>query len=252
MTIKLHSFTVCCQRYIQLETQPHHISGILKKVNQFIKTYNCDFADVASVHYQCHENGTITFYQGQKNELGLPGIWTYMLYPCSSGQEKVFSDESLDTSVEPLKQIITGNKLIQTTVEISSYLKYQYYDSEYLDVRLPYGWNYDGAIEISRLLLEEFTVFQTSSIFSVGAGKSYMEFILDKFTQVASEIVENRGSLQDFEIAQYGILRQITTDEVANLIIQHNDYRIWQRLLPSKSKAVEHAFNSALSLLAKI
>jgi hypothetical protein len=252
MTIKLHSLTISCQRYIQLETQPYHVSGIWKKITKLIQSHKCDFAEIKSAYYQCEEDGTITFYQGQIAETDDLGIWTYMLYSCSQGQEKVFRDKSNDSSIEPLKQILAGEKLLQPTVEINDYLRYQYYDSEYLNVLLPPAWSYQDGIEISKLLLEEFAIFQTSSIFSTGVGKAYMKFILDKFTKVAATIVEQGGSLQEFEIAQYDILQQITTDEIARLIVEYNDFRIWQISLPSKSKAVEHAFNSALNLLAKI
>ncbi|AFY99905.1 hypothetical protein [Calothrix sp. PCC 6303] len=267
MTIKLHNVTISCQRYIQLETQPYHVVGIWKKITKLIQSRKCDFDDIKSVYYECEEDGTITFYevkgslvvslrglcdQGQIAETDCPGIWTYMLYSCPQGQEIAFRDESVNNSIESLKEILAGNKLVQTTVEIKDYLRYQYYDGEYLDVRLPPGWDYPDGIEISNLLLEEFAVFQTSSIFSSGVGKAYMKIVLDKFAKVAYKIVEKGGYLQEFQTAQYDILQQMNTNEIAQLIVEYNDYRIWQISLPSKSKAVEHAFNSALDLLAKI
>jgi hypothetical protein len=190
MTIKLHSLTISCQRYIQLETQPYHISGLWKKIIKLLQSHKCDFNDIKSAHYECVEDGTITFYQGEITETDCPGIWTYMLYSCPQGHETVFRDESVNSTFEPLKHISAGKKLIQTTAEINDYLRYQYYDSEYLDVLLPPGWGYQDGIEISKLLWEEFTVFQTSSIFSKGVGKAYMKFILDKFIKVASTIIE--------------------------------------------------------------
>ncbi|NJM22518.1 MAG: hypothetical protein HC907_29340 [Richelia sp. SM1_7_0] len=252
MAIKLHSFVITEKRYVQVESQPYHITGLLKKIMSFISLRGCDFIDIHNAYYNCEDDGTVTFYQANRTDVECPGIWTYLLYECPKSQEKIFRDSKVSTSIEPLYQLLAGEKLIQETVNINQYLEYKYRESEYTDVILPYSWdNYEGR-KIAQLILNEYTAFKSSEIFTEGAGKEYMTVVLEKFIQTASEILEAGGKLHEFESVQHEILTKIKIDEMANLILSYNDYRIWQVLLPSKSKAVEYAFNVALHQMSHV
>ncbi|MGH7999139.1 MAG: hypothetical protein ACREPR_06855, partial [Brasilonema sp.] len=154
--------------------------------------------------------------------------------------------------VNPLKQLFAGYKIVEVTVDIKDYLKYQYIEDEYLDIQLPCDWNTLEGRKIAKLLLEEFKAFKSSTIFTERAGKEYRKAVLNGFIKAAQEVLENGGTLRDFELAQYDILKKIRIDDMANLILEYNDYRIWQAALPSKSKAVEYAFSTALRLICRI
>jgi hypothetical protein len=247
MAIKLHSFVISEKRYIQVESEPLHITGILRKVGEWIKLRGCTFNEIDNDYYYCEEDGTVTFYQADKAGVEHPGIWTYMLYECPEGQEHVFRDSSIDTSLKPLYRLLAGDKLVQETIDINQYLKYRYQEGKYLDVQLPLGWDNTEGRKISNLLFREYEVFNTSAIFAETAGEKYMQAVMKKFIQAATSIVEAGGNSIEFEYIQHEILRQVKIDDMANLILELNDYRIWQALLPSESKAVEHAFNTALS-----
>ncbi len=253
MAIRLHSFISSGKRYIQVESQPHQITGIFRTIMHSSNNLHFwKFNDVARAYFECEEDVTITFYQPEIPDVDNSGIWTYLVYECPEGQEKVFRDLSIDTSINPVKKLLAGQKLIHITVDINQYLQYQYNQDEYLDVRLPYDWNTDVGREIADLLLEELRALKASFVFAEGAGKEYMKAVLSEFIQAAQKVLNNGGTLKDFESAQYNVLNKIKIDDIANLILEYNDYRIWQAALPSKSKAVEYAFNTALNLICKI
>lgn len=252
MAIRVHNFVSSFKRYIQVESQPHHITGVLRKVMESISIRGCDFIDIMNAFYQCEEDGTITFYQANRPDVDNPGIWTYLVYECPEGQEKIFRDSDVNTSITPLYELLAGQKLIQETVDIREYLQYEYKEGNYLDVQLPSNWNNVEGRLISGLLLEEFRALQSSSIFAEAAGKEYAQVVLEQFIQVGSQIIETGGTVSDFESAQYDILKQVNTNQMANVILECNDYRIWQALLPSQSKAVEYAFDIALNLIAQV
>ena len=252
MAIRVHNFVSSFKRYIQVESQPHHITGVLRKVIESISIRGCDFIDIMNDFYQCEEDGTITFYQANRPDVDNPGIWTYLVYECPEGQEKIFRDSEVNTSITPLYELLAGQKLIQETIDIKEYLQYEYKEGNYLEVQLPSNWNNVEGRLISGLLLEEFRALQSSSIFAEAAGKEYAQVVLEQFIQVGSQIIETGGTVSDFESAQYDILKQVNIDEMANVILECNDYRIWQALLPSQSKAVEYAFDCALNLIAQV
>ncbi len=252
MAIRVHSFVSSFKRYIQVETQPHHITGVLRKVMESISIRGCDFIDIINDFYACEEDGTITFYQANRPDVDNPGIWTYLVYECPEGQEKIFREPAVNTSITPLYELLAGEKLLQETVDIEQYLQYQHQESDYLNVELPSNWNNIEGKLIASLLLEEFRALQSSSIFTEAAGKEYAQVVLQQFIRVGAQILETGGTVYDFESAQYDILNQVSIDGMANLILECNDYRIWQALLPSQSKAVEFAFNSALNLIAQV
>ncbi|NMG10285.1 hypothetical protein [Brasilonema sp. UFV-L1] len=254
MAIRVHGFMSSGKRYIQVENQPHHITGIFRTLMHFSKnTHQCTLKDAENAYFRCEEDGTITFYQAENFDVGhSAGIWTYLVYECPEGEEKVFPDSFIDTSVNPLKQLFAGYKIVEVTVDIKDYLKYQYIEDEYLDVQLPCDWNTLEGRKIANLLLEEFKAFKSSTIFTERAGKEYRKAVLNGFIKAAQEVLENGGTLRDFESAQYDVLKKIRIDDIANLILEYNDYRIWQAALPSKSKAVEYAFSTALKLICRI
>lgn len=253
MAIRLHSFISSGKRYIQVETQPYHITSIFRTIMRSKNMSGCEFADIYSAYYECDKDGTITFYQAKRPDNSCnPGIWTYLVYECPEGEEKVFRDSlCIDNSIESLHELLAGNKIVQLAANIGEYLKYKYNESEYIDIQLPCDWNTPDARKIAHILLQEFDAFKTSSIFTEGAGKRYMKAVLNGFSEAAQEVIETYGDSADFEAAQYEVLKKIRIDEIANLIIEYNDYRIWQAALPSKSKAVEYAFNTALNFIAK-
>lgn len=250
MAICLHGFISSAKRYVQVESQPHHLTSIFRKIMRSNKLPYRKFNKVHA-YEQCEEDGTITFYQADNIDVNNSGIWTYLVYECPEGEEYVFRDSSIDISTKPLEELFCGRKLVQVAVDINEYLECQCNQDEYLDVLLPLNWHYSEGREIANLLLEEFKAFKSSSVFAEGVGKEYMQVVLDGFIQAAREVMDNGGSLKDFESAQYDLLHKVKIDELANFILEYNDYRIWLSALPSKSKAVEHAFNTALNLICR-
>ncbi len=251
MAIQLHNLITSCQRYIQVESQPHHITGIFLKITQYtgVNTYN--ISQRVRGCYECEEDGTITFYQRNILNSGDSGIWTYLVYDCPEGEEKVLRDSSLDTNISLLEELLEGRKITQTSVNIYEYLRQKYQQKEYIDVQLPSSWNHEEGTKIANLLLEEYKALKSLSIFSETAGKEYTDAVLNGFVKAALEVMKTRGTAKDFESAQYNVLDKIKIADVANLILEHNDYRIWQAALPSKSKAVECVFNNALILICQ-
>lgn len=252
MAIRLHGFLSSPKRYIQIESQPHHIIGIFQRLLNFQRLHGCKFADVHNAYYEIEAEGTITFYQSKTDETGAAGIWTYLVFECLEGEEKIFSDLLIDTNTSLLQQLLSGQKLTQVAVNIHEYLKYKDNECEYLDIQLPYDWHNPVGREIADLLLEEIQAFKSSSVFTEDVGKEYIQATLDGFIQAAQEILAKNGTTKDFESAQYEVLNKIPIHDMANLIIAYNDYRIWQAALPSKSKAVEFAFNTALTMICRI
>ncbi len=253
MAIRLHSFVITKKRYIQVETQPYHLTGIYKKM--IFSSRNIplwQFTDTENEYFENEEDGTITFYQAVSSDTASPGIWTYMVYDCPEGEEGVFTDSSFNTSIQPLKELFAGKKLQKSAVDIYEYLQYKYSDGDYLDIELPNSWNKLVGIKIVDILFEEYKAFKSTSVFAEGVGKKYAQIILDEFIKAGEEIIENGKKLEDFESAQRDILNKVSIDEMAKLIVEYNDYRIWQAALPTKSKAVEYAFNTALSLISRI
>ncbi len=252
MAIRLHNLIVSQKRYIQVENQPHHITGVFAKIMGSMSLRHCEFTEVQSGCYECEEDGTITFYQAEKTDTGNPGIWTYLVYECPEGEETVFRDSLIETTSSPLQKLLAGQKLLQTTIDIHEYLQCQDNECEYLDVQLPHDWNSQEGRVIANLILEEFKALKSSSIFAEAVGKQYMQAVLDKFIAAGQEILETHGTAEEFVAFQSEILKTIQSHDIANLIIARNDYRIWQAALPSKSKAVEYAFNTALSFICRI
>ena len=253
MAICLHSFISSGKRYIQVETQTHHIAGIFLHIMRSSprKSFST-LENIKSAYFKCKEDATITFYQREIADETNPGIWTYLVYECSLMEEKVFRDLSIDTSANLLEELLAGKKIVRLAKNIHDYLNSKYNQSEYFDIQLPLSWNTSEGRKIADLLLVEFKAFKASSVFTENAGKKYMQIVLDSFIKAAHEVLEFGGTAKDFEAKQYKVLNKIRIDEIVNIIIGYNDYRIWQEALPSKSKAVEYAFNTALSFIYRI
>ena len=175
-----------------------------------------------------------------------------MAYDCPEGAENVFTDSDFNTSIQTLKELFAGKKIEISALDIYEYLQYRYSDSDCLDIELPLSWNKLVGNKIADILFEEYKAFKSTSVFVEGAGKHYAQTILDEFIRAGEEIIKNGGNIEDFESAQFDILNRNSIDEMAKLIIDYNDYRIWQSALPTKSKAVEYAFNKALNLISRI
>ncbi len=252
MAIQLHSAIISGKRYVQVATQPHYIAGILKNILHSQTLRRCNLSDIYSASYESVEDGTITFYQGSMPGGGCPGIWSYLAYDCPEGEEKVFPESSFDTSVNLLQELFSGNKLVKETINITEYLQSRYTDDEYFDVLLPWKWEKLVGREIVDILFKEYQGLKSSLIFAEGAGKKYMNAILDTFIQAGEEVLANNGTVEDFEHLQYAMLHTININDVANSIIEYNDYRLWQEAMPSNSKAVEHVFNSSLNIISKM
>ena len=98
MSINLHNFIWEGVRLVQVETQPHHIAGVLAEIRNTLENSDCEWEDIYSASYECEEDGTTTFYEGvypepldfargsrsrrESAEAGNPGIWTYVVYDC--------------------------------------------------------------------------------------------------------------------------------------------------------------------------
>jgi hypothetical protein len=89
MTLELYNFTWEEERLVQVETQPHHLAGVLAEIQDVLNNSDCEWEDVYSAYYECEDYGTITFYEGESAEEDNPGIWTYMAYECDAGEEEV-------------------------------------------------------------------------------------------------------------------------------------------------------------------
>ncbi len=108
MALGLHNFIWEEERLVQVETQPHHIAGVLAEVRQILDENDLNWNELYSAYYECEEDGTTTFYEAESSDAGSPGIWTYMVYDCASGEEKVVTNVDIDT----LKPVLKLRKLL--------------------------------------------------------------------------------------------------------------------------------------------
>lgn len=96
MPLEIHNYIWSGQRLVQIETQPNHIDGVLDVIQDVRRSSNLDWGDIYSAYYECEEDGTITFYEGENVEAGNPGVWTYVVYDCREGEEEVVPNPSID------------------------------------------------------------------------------------------------------------------------------------------------------------
>lgn len=104
MTIELHNFSWEEERLVQVETQPHHIAGVLASIRDTLENSDCEWEDLYSAFYECEEDGTITFYEAEIAEAGNPGIWTYVVYECAAGEEEVVTNLDINT-LDPVLEL---------------------------------------------------------------------------------------------------------------------------------------------------
>jgi hypothetical protein len=131
MPLKIHNYTWRGERLVKIESQPHHIDGLLDviqrtrnpviewegiheceedgtitsyDVNQNLdRNPNLDWADIYSAYFECEVDGTTTVFEGESAKAGNPGIWTYIVYECPEGKEEVVSNPSIDVLAALLK-----------------------------------------------------------------------------------------------------------------------------------------------------
>lgn len=104
MALELHNFIWEEERLVQVETQAHHLAGVLAEVRQTLEENELDWDELYSAYYECEEDGTTTFYEAESADGDSPGIWTYMVYDCAAGEEKVVTDADINT-IEPALEL---------------------------------------------------------------------------------------------------------------------------------------------------
>jgi hypothetical protein len=103
MPLEIHNYIWSGARLVQVESQPSHIDGVLEIVQDVRRSSNLDWEDIYSAHYECEEDGTITFYEGESAEAGNPGVWTYVVYDCPEDSEEVVLNPTIDVLAALLK-----------------------------------------------------------------------------------------------------------------------------------------------------
>lgn len=104
MSIELHNFVWEEERLVQVESQPHHIAGVLANIRETLEESDCEWDDIYSAYFENEDDGTYTFYEAESAEAGNPGIWTYVVYDCALGEEEVVTDIKINT-LDPLLQL---------------------------------------------------------------------------------------------------------------------------------------------------
>ncbi len=103
MPFEIHNYILSEQRLVQVETQPNHIDGVLDEIQNVRRNSDLNWEDIYSACYECPEDGTITFYEGESVQAGDPGVWTYVVYDCPGGEEDVVGNPSIDVLAALIK-----------------------------------------------------------------------------------------------------------------------------------------------------
>ena len=103
MPLEIHNYIWSGKRLVQIESQPSHIDGILDILQDARISSDLDWEDIYSANYECEEDGTITFYEGEVAEAGNPGVWTYVVYDCPEGSEEVVPKPTIDVLAALIK-----------------------------------------------------------------------------------------------------------------------------------------------------
>jgi hypothetical protein len=103
MSLEIHNYRLSGQRLVQIESQTSHIDGVLDRVQGTRRNSDLDWEDIYSTYYECEEDSTITFYEGESAEAGSPGIWTYVVCDCPEGSEEVVPNPRIDALAALLK-----------------------------------------------------------------------------------------------------------------------------------------------------
>ena len=109
MALELHNFILEEKRLVQVESQPHHIAGVLAEVRQIIEENELNLEDLYSAYYECEEDGTTTFYEAESAEAGSPGIWTYRVHDCAAGEETVITTSRLVRNARNLLSLVSSS-----------------------------------------------------------------------------------------------------------------------------------------------
>ena len=72
-------------------------------VRQILEENDLPWDALYSAYYDCEEDGTTTFYEAESADAGSTGIWTYMVYDCAAGEEKVVTNVDINTLEPALK-----------------------------------------------------------------------------------------------------------------------------------------------------
>ena len=96
MPLEIHNYVWSEKRLVQVETQPKHIDGVLDEIQNVRRSSDLDWEDIYSAYYEREEDGTITFYEGERAEAGSPGVRTYVVYDCLESEEGVVPNSSID------------------------------------------------------------------------------------------------------------------------------------------------------------
>lgn len=59
IVIELHNYVWEEVRLVQVETQLHHIAGVLTEVRDTLENSDCEWQDIYSAYYECEEDGTV-------------------------------------------------------------------------------------------------------------------------------------------------------------------------------------------------
>jgi hypothetical protein len=114
MALELHNFVWEGERLVQVETQPHHIAGVLAEIRQALESSDCNLDDIYSAYYEHEQDCTITFYESESVEADNPGIWTYLVHSCAVGEEEVRKNPDINTLTQALElQQLATNILFQ-------------------------------------------------------------------------------------------------------------------------------------------
>lgn len=103
MSIELHNFIWEEVRFVQVETQSHHLAGVLSEIRDTMENSDCEWEDIYSACYESEEDSTVTFYEGESAEAAQAGIWTYVIYDCQPGEEEVVTNIDINTQNPALK-----------------------------------------------------------------------------------------------------------------------------------------------------
>jgi hypothetical protein len=102
MPLEIHNYIWSGERLVQIESQPSHIDGVLDVVQNMRRSSNftLEWEDIYSAYYECEEDGTITFFEGEGVEVANPGVWTYVVFVW-------LNDSKID---DLLSVVVTGGK----------------------------------------------------------------------------------------------------------------------------------------------
>jgi hypothetical protein len=103
MALELHNVTWTGVRLVQVETQPHHLAGVVSVILEDLSESDLGWEDIYSASYDFSEDGTTTFYESEQVQAGQPGIWTYVVYDCEIGAEEIVENLEIDTLDPALK-----------------------------------------------------------------------------------------------------------------------------------------------------